>query len=872
MKSKIHTGMKLASMAIVICLVFLLSSFSFVNVKASDTGYVTHVSVNMARYNPGDTVTITAELKNNNDSAWSGTVYLGIYYNETPQYSSSQTASLSSGEDKSITFTWTAASTDYKGYLVKVYTSGTDYQTAAVDVSSTCSKFPRYGYIAKYGSDISDASIANQIKTMASDYYIDMYQFYDWMWRHEVPIERTNGTVDSSWTDVFGNTVSVNTLQDYISKVHEYNGAAMAYMMSYAAREGYSDYGVDYKWGLYWDANRQNQMDFDFGNGKHIYMFAPTNSGWQSFITNAYEDSINTMGFDGIQMDQMGQRTNIYDFDGNSYDVENSFSSLINYVKTYLTSNNPSKNLVTFNLVDGTVNGWALNDVSKNANTDFNFSEIWWKSNGYNDMRNYIEQLRSNSNGKAAVMAAYMNYGENCGAGTYEAEDATYSGVDFANNHPGYTGTGFLENFAQQGDYVQFNVTAPESMTYPLVFSYGNDSGANATRTIYVDNVNVGKVTFYPWGTWDVFKQDAYLPVYLTAGSHTIRISYDSDDVNAINLDSLTLGQFNESSVRLADALFAASGASHIEIGAGLDDVTMLGNEYYPNMSKNMSLSLITAMKNYYKFITAYENLLYDSNVTYSDQGNQYININGQTISGDGEAGSIYHITRMTDDYDILHLINLSSDTDNEWRDSTVTPAVKTNLAVKYYLSPDANITGVYLASPDNDEDVSQSLSYTTGTDSTGSYVSFTVPSLQYWDMIYIKRTITPPSGGVYEAENAIKTNVSVNTNHTGYTGTGFVDSFADPGDEVTFQVQVGSDSNYSLAFRYANNTGYTATKHIYIDGSYVGTLSMANLSSWDTWSTASLSAYLKAGVHTVCIYYDSSDDHAINLDSLTVS
>ncbi len=873
MKTKVLRGIKVSCFILIISLLFTIAGFPMVNVGAATTGYIAKVSVDKARYAPGNTVTITANLQNTTSTNWSGTVYLSIYHHETLTYSTSKTASVSQNSTGTTSFTWTAPSTDYRGYLVKVYVSSSDYKTAAVDVSSDSSKFPRYGYIAKYDASTTSATVTQQIQTMAKDYYIDMYQFYDWMWRHEVPLKRTNGVdVDSSWEDLFYNTVSLSTLQNYMNAVHNYNGTAMAYMMSYAARENYSNYGVNYQWGLYWDAARQYQMDFNFSNGHCIYMFAPTNAAWQTFISNAYKDCINTLGFDGIQMDQMGQRTNIYDFNGNSYDVENSFSSLINAVKTSLTSNNANKDMVTFNIVDGTVNGWALNDVSTNANTDFSFSEIWWLSNGYNDMRNYIEQLRSKSNGKAAVMAAYMNYNQNCGAASYEAENATYSGVDVASDHTGYTGTGFLQNFAQQGDYVQFTINAPESITYPLVFSYGNNSGSSATRTIYVDNVNVGKATFYQWGTWDVFKQDAYIPVYLTAGTHTIKVAYNSDDVNAINLDSLTLGQFNESSVRLADALFAASGASHIEIGAGLDDVVMLGNEYYPNMSKNMSLSLKAAMKNHYKFITAYENLLFDEDLTYSDQGNQYINISGQTLSGNGTAGSIYHMTRMTSDYDILHLINLSSESDNQWRNTTSAPTTKTNLPVKYYLSPNSSVTGVYLASPDLNEGTSQSLSYTTGTDSTGFYVSFTVPSLAYWDMIYIKRTVTIPSSNRYEAELAIKTNVTTNTNHTGYTGTGFVDGFAEVGDEITFQVRVTSDNNYQLNFRYANNTGYTATKHVYVDGNYVGTLSMSNLSNWDTWSTASLSTYLTQGVHTVCIYYDSSDNHAVNLDNLIIS
>ena len=559
---------------------------------------------------------------------------------------------------------------------MKIYTSSDDVKTAAVDVSSSWTRFPRYGYIADFGPDISKEEITKQINALTQDYYINAFQFYDWAWRHEVPIKRSNdNNIDTTWTDLFGRTISWDTLKNYINAVHDKNSAAMAYMMSYAAREGYSDYGVNPEWGLFSDSNHQNQLNVNFNNGKYLWLFAPTNTNWQKFIGNAYIDSINTAGFDGIQMDQMGQRNNVFDYSGNGYDLSNSFSSFINSIKNILNSNNPQKSYTTFNIVDGTVNGWALNDISKNSNTDFNFSEIWWLANNYNDLRDYIEQLRNNSNEKATVLAAYMNYKDNCGY-KYEAEDAVYKGVDIANNHTGFTGTGFLENFAQQGDYAQFTVSIPESKTYPLVFQYGDNSD-EAVRSIYVDNQRIGQVQFHSQGTWDKFVSDAYIDTYLSSGTHSIKISYDSTDSGAINLDNLTLGEFDSNSVKLTDATLAASGASHIELGAGMDDVTMLANEYYPNKSKAISLDLKSWLKQYYKFITAYENLLYDPCLTYSDQGNQYMDIDGQTISGSGTAGSIYHITRMTPNYDILHLINLSSENDQQWRNTTSTPILK---------------------------------------------------------------------------------------------------------------------------------------------------------------------------------------------------
>lgn len=862
---------KACKIAISIFCIIFISAYTKADIKAdSSAKIINKVYMDKSRYNPGDSALISIDVSNTMGSNWSGNLYIDIMHNENVVYSTSKAAELDNGASNTINLNWNVPRDDYKGYMVKVYTGNNDFKTSAIDVSSSWTKFPRYGYIPDFDNTISKDDVTNQIDSLTQDYYINSYQFYDWMWRHEDPIEKTDGgNVAASWQDAFNRNITWSTVQNYINAVHSKNSTAMAYMMAYAARENYSNYGVNPAWGMYqYKNNKLEQINDPFVTGTSISFFQPSNTNWQNYIANAYKDCINTGGFDGIQMDQIGQMDNVYDSNGNKYDLQNSFSSLVNSVKSQLEINNPSKSYVDFNLVNGATNGWAVDDVTDNANGDINFSELWDKASNYNDIKNYVQRLRSNK--KGTVLAAYMNYYENLGT-RYEAENASFSGVDVANNHPGYSGTGFLENFAQPGDNVTFNISVDKDMTYSLDFQYADNSD-KATRTVYVDGNKIGQVKCQPQGTWDKYVFDACISTYLSKGNHTVKISYDSEDSGAINLDCLTLGQFDENSVRLADAVIQASGATHIEMGAGLDAAMMLPSEYYPNKSKVMSPSLREAMKQNNKFIAAYENLLFDTDITYGDGGNQNISINNEAISGDGASGTIWHMTRMKKDYDILHLINLSSKTDSTWRNSTSTPKLKNNLEVKYYLQDTANVSGVYVASPDSNEGISQQLNYTEGTDSVGHYVSFTVPSLQYWDMIYLKRSIPTPSNNTYQAEGAIKTNVTTNTNHVGYTGSGFVDGFVNPGSEVTFQANVPNDGNYSLKFKYANCTGANATRHVYIDGSYAGTLNMASLKDWDTWGISSVNAKLTSGIHTICVYYDSSDKNAINLDDLSIN
>src|ERR687884_614676 len=57
-----------------------------------------------------------------------------------------------------------------------------------------------------------------------------------------------------------------------------------------------------------------------------------------------------------------------------------------------------------------------------------------------------------------------------------EAESATISGGTVANNHPGFTGTGFVDYTNAAGGFVKFTVDAAQAGTATLTFRYANGS------------------------------------------------------------------------------------------------------------------------------------------------------------------------------------------------------------------------------------------------------------------------------------------------------------------------------------------------------------------------------------------------------------
>ncbi|WP_455072785.1 chitobiase/beta-hexosaminidase C-terminal domain-containing protein [Paenibacillus caseinilyticus] len=127
-------------------------------------------------------------------------------------------------------------------------------------------------------------------------------------------------------------------------------------------------------------------------------------------------------------------------------------------------------------------------------------------------------------------------------------------------------------------------------------------------------------------------------------------------------------------------------------------------------------------------------------------------------------------------------------------------------------------------------------------------------------------------ANGKYEAENAaLSGGTKLNTNHSGYSGTGFIGGYETAGATTTFTVQASSAGSYDATLRYANATGSAKTISILVNGSAVQKTTLPNLANWDTWGDKTESLTLHAGVNTIAYKYDSGDSGNINIDYLTV-
>ena len=693
-----------------------------------------------ARYSPGDIVTLTVRVEASGAEPFSGLVRIEIWQIDEVIHEEQLFVTAQPAEPVTREVLWTPPANDFTGYLVVARAGDGEERSTAVDVSSTPFRFPRYGYISEFLPELTPGECLDRISTLAQQYHVNLLQFYDWAWRHEQLIQREpDGSISEVWSDLFGRANSWPVILELIDAAHAFNVGAMGYVMIYAAREGYAErWPIDPEWGVFATPLAMNQLNTTFFNEAALYLFDPSNEAWQDWIIDQYIEAIELAGFDGLHIDQLGPRYDVYTFDGRPLDLPSTFPVFLEEVERRLNENDPQRSACTFNIVDGEVDGWGVQEVATSPACDFLYSEIWYETNTYDDLRRYIEHLRGLGGGRAVVLAGYAQYAEQVGP-IREAEDAAVlEGVEIDNDQPNFTGTGFVDAFDASGDSISWTVELPEDAPVTFVVRAANASGEVATRTLYIDGTPVGQLFFSAHDQWSTWSSDAWIQRDLLAGSYTIRLSFDEGDRGAINVDHLRLGEFDEDSVRLENAAMFASGAFHIQLG---DEVTLLASEYYPNRSKCPTPSLQRALRRYYTFITAYENLLFDGDVEPVDDAIPRLALDGARLIASGNDG-VWPVVRRAPTYDMVHLINLVGVDNDLWRDQSPTPTfLDQGFTLRYYADDPGSLSSAYLASPDFDHGVPTSLEMQRGEDERGPYVSVTIPRLEYWDLIFFARS-----------------------------------------------------------------------------------------------------------------------------------
>jgi hypothetical protein len=121
------------------------------------------------------------------------------------------------------------------------------------------------------------------------------------------------------------------------------------------------------------------------------------------------------------------------------------------------------------------------------------------------------------------------------------------------------------------------------------------------------------------------------------------------------------------------------------------------------------------------------------------------------------------------------------------------------------------------------------------------------------------------------EAESATIFHGTVDSDHAGFTGAGFVNYANESGSFVEWSISVGTAGSTSLVFRFANGTTTNRPMTVAVDGTTVSTPSFAGTGAWTTWKTTTVTTTLSAGAHTVRAAATTANGGP-NVDSLAVT
>ncbi|MBO3744635.1 PQQ-dependent sugar dehydrogenase [Streptosporangiaceae bacterium NEAU-GS5] len=138
-------------------------------------------------------------------------------------------------------------------------------------------------------------------------------------------------------------------------------------------------------------------------------------------------------------------------------------------------------------------------------------------------------------------------------------------------------------------------------------------------------------------------------------------------------------------------------------------------------------------------------------------------------------------------------------------------------------------------------------------------------PNIDYLDV-----TVAAPST-TYQAEDATLSNATAATNHTGYTGTGFVDYVNQVGSYVQWTVNAASAGPATVILRYANGTAVNRPLDIVVNGTTVATRNYNATANWDTWADDTFTVTLNAGSNSIRATATTANGGP-NVDKISVS
>ena len=305
-------------------------------------------------------------------------------------------------------WTWKTPPEDFKGYMVQIYQTSTTGETVrgtiAVDVSSDWRKFPRYGFVADFGSSKTASVTATEMDWL-NRCHINGVQFQDWHYKHHWPWGGTkNGETLDSYTDIANRTVYTSSVENYIKAQHDRGMKSIFYNLCYGALSDAVQDGVSATCFLYKNAEHTvrdcHQLPSSWKSD--IYVVNPSLTAWTTYMKVRIAEVYNHLDFDGFQIDQLGYRGKLYSNTGQEVNILTTFAPFIRAIKTKF----PDKRLIM-----NAVGSYGTKEIAGTKKMDFLYNEVWDGEKNFADLYKILENNKAlGGDTLQTVFAAYMNY------------------------------------------------------------------------------------------------------------------------------------------------------------------------------------------------------------------------------------------------------------------------------------------------------------------------------------------------------------------------------------------------------------------------------------------------------------------------------
>ncbi|WP_341954095.1 glycoside hydrolase family 66 protein [Salinibacterium sp. TMP30] len=273
---------------------------------------------------------------------------------------------------------------------------GTSTVRTAVQVAEQSAARLRYGFVVDYSPNRDLTGVSDTVRRL----HLTGVQFYDWAYRHA---ELMGG--GENYTDALAQPISLATVRELVQVVQQAGAKALGYAAVYAV-------GPD-EWPAWQHQALLNGAQAPYGLGDFLFLVDPAAPDWLEHFVGDLTAAVDSVGFDGFHLDQYGYPKMARRPDGDIVDVAQSFTTMIDTVRSGL----PEATLVFNNVNDFPT--WSTGSSPQDAV----YIEVWSPQETLGSLASVVTRARTVAGSKPIVIAAYQHVYDS--APTAESDRAT---------------------------------------------------------------------------------------------------------------------------------------------------------------------------------------------------------------------------------------------------------------------------------------------------------------------------------------------------------------------------------------------------------------------------------------------------------------